>query len=195
MADKFDKTDIAKRGKKLTEELHKYETELCAYIKSDIIKHEIAAVFTEDGLKVKDYEGTRSKIIIPYADYDILRGNVYTHCHFVKEILSPGDILAFSEIGLKEIRAIAENGRYSSLREGSDKSIVQSNIGYVMKAEEAGTAKQAMSILMDLIDETGLEISGDEYQDRILEIRINKADEWLNENAESFGYIYEKGVI
>ena len=186
---------MAERNKELIEELHKYETELCDYIKSGIIKHEIGAVFTEDGLKIKDYEGTRSKIIIPYADYDLLRGNIYTHCHFVREILTPGDILAFSEIGLKEIRAIVENGNYSSLRENSDKDVVQSNIGYVMKTEEVGTAKQAMSILMDLIDATGLEISGEEYQVKILEIRIEKADEWLTENSESFGYIYEKGAI
>ena len=193
MADKFDKTDM--RNKKLTDELHKYEIELCRHIQSGIIEHEIAAVFTEDGLKIKDYEGTRSKTIIPYADYDLLRKNIYTHCHFIKEILSPGDILAFSEIGLKEIRAIIKNDRYSSLRESSDKNAVQSNIGYVMKAEEIGTAKQAMSILMDIINNTGLEISGEEYQDKILKIRIDKADEWLTENAENFGYIYEKGVI
>jgi hypothetical protein len=193
MTDNFDKNNT--RNKKLIEALHKYETKLCNEIQSGIMEHEVAAVFTEDGLKIKDYEGTRSKIIIPYADYDLLRENIYTHCHFVNEILSPGDILAFSEIGLKEIRAIIKNGRYSSLRESSDKNAVQSNIGYVMKAEEVGTAKQAMAILMDLINDTGLEISGEEYQDKILEIRIEKVDEWLTENAESFGYIYAKGVI
>jgi len=191
MADKFDN---AERNKNLTDALHKYETELCGCLRSGIITHEVAAAFTEDGLKIKEYEGTRDKIIIPYADFDLLRKNIYTHCHFVNEILSPGDILALSEIGLKEIRAIIKSGRYSGLREGSDKDDVQSNIGHVMKAEEVGTAKQAMSILMDLIDE-GLEISGEEYQDKILEIKIEKSDEWLTANAESFGYIYEKGMI
>jgi hypothetical protein len=99
------------------------------------------------------------------------------------------------EIRLKEIRAVVENGKYSSLRETSDKDAVQSNIGYVMKAEEVGTVKQAMSILVDLISDAELEISGEAYQDKILEIRIEKTDEWLNANAASFGYIYEKGLI
>jgi hypothetical protein len=190
-----DKIDIASRNKNLIEELHKYETALCDCIQSGIIKHEVAAAFTEDGAKIKEYEGTRDKIIIPYADFDLLRENIYTHCHFIKEILSPGDILALSEIRLKEIRAVVENGKYSSLREASDKDAVQSNIGYVMKAEEVGTAKQAMSILMDLINDAELEISGEAYQDKILEIRIEKTDAWLNANAASFGYIYEKGLI
>jgi hypothetical protein len=49
-----DKIDIASRNKNLIEELHKYETALCDCIQLGIVKHEVAAAFTEKEKKIKE---------------------------------------------------------------------------------------------------------------------------------------------
>jgi hypothetical protein len=118
---------------------------------------------------------------------------VFTHNHPGGRTFTLEDIRSFIASEAKEVRVSTPQGTFFSLRENSDE--INRAIANVMTEEKVGDGEQAAYLLLQEMSDTGVELVGDEYQNRLYDIMGDEVDKWLTENAEEFGYNYTKGVL
>lgn len=125
---------------------------------------------------------------------DLLKDNIFTHNHPSGGCFSVQDIESMIETQLLELRASTPQGiYYSLLRQGA----VPDNIDFALEYRNAFNITLAMdAVESDL--EAGI-LTRKEVEEQGWQIYVNYQSrlgiEWLEENAERYGYVFTRGEI
>lgn len=168
----------------LADTLHRVELEI-----KDVRSHEIGIVIDRSGREVYRKDGERSEVYIP-PEY--VRGNIVTHNHPSGECkLSDGDVERIITDDGYEIRAITFDGRFVSLKRGTDGW----NTGIIAGIKDVYCNGSALEFYKKT-NRLAVEKYGNQttviHRKRIAEELVNG---WFRENAAKYGCVFTEGLI
>jgi hypothetical protein len=167
---------VQANSERVKETLRQFESAI-----KDCKTHEIGVIVRPDGELVCVVRGIEDRVSIPS---DWVTGNILTHNHPTGvRTLSTGDVLQFINDGGLEVRTVAHDGQYAYLKRGIDWN---PRLGTEMQKEFPNKIVAQTKAIMRADKKYGHgKWSGQEIVKEML-------NEWLDKNANDYGYINPK---
>lgn len=179
------------------EEYDEYTQEIIKDVENSKIglKHEKGAIITRNGTLLEEIGGVEHSIELSDKQKSYCKNAIFTHNHPLGGNFSSEDIYSYLELDLYEIRASTDSGTCYSLKKGKGKVDSISFAKAFIEANPKGYSNSLQRLQNDIksgiINPQSLPYN-EKGMYAIIKAGDRNMDDWLNKNAEEYGFIYTK---
>lgn len=154
------------------------------------LDYEVGTIIDLKGNVVAEFSGGSGNVQVAV---EMLKDAIFTHNHPIGGCFSAADISNMIEAGVYELRASTPQGIYYSLKRMPG---VKINASIVSAYKQATSKKNAQDAIKRDVQSGILErdVVVNHKEEVMLEYRSCNGEEWLSQNANKCGLLYEKGV-